>query len=126
MLISTLLMSAGPALAQSPPPEDLLEQAQRYRRRGALELGLGGAGLAGGLALFTVGRPSWDVSTESTAVREIRNIAGLGLMIGGFTGVLVSVHSFDRARALKREATLQIAPDVTAAGGGAIRFVARF
>lgn len=124
-MLTTLLLFASPSLAAPPDSLPPLEQARRYRRNGAWQLGLGTLAVAGGFGLLTIGRPSNQISTETDVVREVRDISGVLLLIGGVTSAVVGVNSFERARQAKASAQVGIAPLLVPQGGG-LTVVGRF
>lgn len=128
MITTLLLQLASPALASDAPPPtsaELLERSRRTNRSGAIALGLGIAGLGGGFALLTVGRPSSQINTEEDGPRELRNAAGIATVMAGATGVLVGIHFFERAATYKRDASVALVPALGLDGAG-LTMVARF
>ena len=98
----------------------LLTRAKRTRTAGVVEISLGGAAMAGGLALMTVGRPASQLNTEDDTVREVRTMGGIVTLIAGMTTGLIGLNTLERAKAMRHQAEIAFIPLVDPHGGGLI------
>ena len=111
-MIAALLMALLPALAADEDGKDAKDmsyeaQANRALTVGWLEVGLGTAGVVGGLSVMLLGRGEpGEISDEEPLEHEARTLSGGVLVVVGITSVLVGANQLGKAKSLREKASL--------------------
>lgn len=100
------------AAAADAPPADPVAEAKRLSTRGAVEITVGSAAMAGALAVLLVrkGEPGAEIQDPPPQwVLDLRSAGGAVLMMSGFTVVLVGGRDLGKAAAA-RDAAVVLVP----------------